>query len=38
MRPNDRTWLTYIVAFAAPLIALGVAVLRQVQARRRSPG
>jgi hypothetical protein len=36
VKPNDRTWLSYIVAFALPLVALGLAVARQWREHRRA--
>ncbi len=35
MNANDRTWLTYMVAFAVPLCALALALVRQFRERRR---
>jgi hypothetical protein len=34
MGREDRTWLSYIAAFAVPLVALGLAVLRVRRLRR----
>jgi hypothetical protein len=34
MQRDDRTWLSYMAAFAAPLVLLGLAVLRIRRLRR----
>ncbi len=36
MKSHDRTWISYIVAFAVPLVALALAVARQWREHRRA--